>query len=336
MDILDRAAVAVSHNLQCSSFDYTGLGEPLHGYNQTSEFMCYPIRQYTAYLESEWDNWGLREPAYFGAPATGLAEVGELIAADSRFHSCTAQHFFAYFAQIDEREVPADVTDALQEAFVSSGFDAKHLAKQALLRPELTAFASDDEQEGNPVVSVKTVRAETYATAIEDLTGYRWLATGDGSNCATINSFNGNQCWAAVDLNKSDVFGFRSMVGGVDGLTVTRPARTVTPIKMVAAQMYATDAAKYVVDADFAMADPAQRRLMPLVESDTTDEAMVRAQLVWLHARILGEYLPEDDLEIDATLALWNQALGVQGGDVSSAWVITLSALFQDTRFLFY
>jgi len=334
MDILNSAAISVSHIENCKPFDYSKGAVPEHGHNQTPEFMCYPVRQYNAFNENDWAKWDLREPNYYGTPASGLAELGELIAADPRFHSCTARHFFGFFDQVDPEKVPIDIVADLQSEFVASGFSAKELARQAVKRPEFGAFATSAEQpDSGPVVSVKAVRSKEYGTAIEDLTGYRWVGVGDANNCATADA-RSTQCWGPVDLNNSDVFGFRSMAGGIDSFLVTTPTRSVTAVKLIASQMYAADASAFVVADD--LARPAvERRLLHLVEADTTDEQVVREQLAWLHARILGEFLEPDDAELDLSYELWLAAQDLHG-TATEAWVVTLTALFQDPRFLFY
>jgi hypothetical protein len=124
------------------------------------------------------------------------------------------------------------------------------------------------------------------------------------------------------------------MQGGIDALNITQPTFTVTPTKMLSAQMLASDAAHWVVENDFA-ATADDRRLLKLVEADTSDEAAVRAQLAWLTLRILGQWVEPDSPEIDQRYDLWQTGMELRG-DPAGAWTLTLIAYLQDPRMLFY
>ncbi|MFT5457456.1 MAG: hypothetical protein ACI9K2_003950, partial [Myxococcota bacterium] len=75
--------------------------------------------------------------------------------------------------------------------------------------------------------------------------------------------------------------------------------------------------------------------LLAEVGPTTADEVSVRAQLVALHTRILGEALADDAPGIDATLALW-QATFDRSGDTETAWKVVVAALLRDPRMMFY
>lgn len=335
MDILDSAAITVAHGDDCRAFDYTDGAEPMHGHNQTSEFMCYPVRQYSAFAENDWEQWGLREPGYFGEPAASLEQVGELIAADPRFAQCTARRFFGFFDQVDPSDVPIEVAVELQAGFVGSGFNARQLARDAVLRPEFLSLATSEVQtEVDTVVGLKIVRPEEYASAVEALTGYRWLGIGDADDCNT-DKLRETRCWGAVDLNRSDVYGFRAMAGGIDSMFVTVPLRSATAVKLIAQGMYAADAAAFVVEHDLG-APVDERRLLTTASADATDEATVRAQLAELQAVILAQFVAPDDALLDPAYDLWVAAAAQPGATPADAWVVTLSAMLQDPRFLYY
>jgi hypothetical protein len=149
-------------------------------------------------------------------------------------------------------------------------------------------------------------------------------------NCTTIGS---NSCWDNVDLTTTDLFGFRAMMGGVDGYTVTHPIHTPTPTHEIVLGKVARESAGFVSKLEFSR-PAAERKLLTLVEPTTTDEASVRNQLVALHRRILVETLAPDSEEIDETFALW--AAGNASGGTSKAWELVIAALLQDPRMVFY
>ena len=103
----------------------------------------------------------------------------------------------------------------------------------------------------------------------------------------------------------------------------------------MALQQLAQEAAGHVVDADFATASPASRRLLREVAPDTRDEAAIRSQLVALHRRVLTEALDADSPAIDASFALWADA-EARSSDPTHAWKVVVAALLQDPRWVLY
>jgi len=336
--LIHRNFVGQSINAGCE-WDWSNGAQPEFGPSYLYEYYCYPLQQYNVADEFLYAQWGLPEPSYYGTPAKDLAEVGQLIADDPRFSECQARQFFGYYAQIDPNLVPADTALALQADFEASGFDAKALAVQAVLHPSFTVLRSDDPAAPLPLHGgLHAIRPEQYARIVAQLTGYRWWAVADRQDCDAAGNNTvqvyGTQCWETIDLSDSDLYGFRAMAGGVDGQVVTRPIHTATPTKLLALEALASDAAGFVVSADFAL-PPAERRLLGLVEADTTDEAAIRAQLVALHAVVLGERAEAAGPEVDLSYALWATAFAAHA-DAPDAWRVALIGLLQDPRMLFY
>ncbi|MEZ4242100.1 MAG: hypothetical protein R3F59_39285, partial [Myxococcota bacterium] len=175
------------------------------------------------------------------------------------------------------------------------------------------------------------------ARAVEDLTGFRWFAAADPVGCGdrsdpSVQRF-GSLCWGDVDLSDSDVFGFRAMAGGVDGKVILEPTRTMTPTRSMVTAELAANAAGYVAARDLA-APAAERRLLRWVEADTDAEDPLRAQLAWLHARILAEAVSPGGPEVSDDLALYR--LGAANGGAVRGWSLVLTALLQDPRMVLY
>jgi hypothetical protein len=237
-----------------------------------------------------------------------------------------ARQFYGYLTATDAEDVPFDTARRLQRVLEDSGFSGKELVLAAVMDDRFRAISGPPD---DPVAGLRTVRPEQYARTIEDLTGYRWFSNTDRPSCddrgdPDVQRF-GTQCWGDVDLSESDVFGFRAMAGGVDGKVVLEPTRSVTPTKTLVMAQLAADAAAYVVSQDLAR-PAAERRLLRLVEAADTTSPAVRAQLAWLHLRVLGETVDPGGPEVDADLAL------VELG----GWELALSALFQDPRMMFH
>lgn len=297
---------------------------PGAGYAQD---LCYPIRMYTPANEDLGFELGLPAPSLYGASGDRIDDLGRLITEDPRFATCTATRFTAWFGQVGRDSVDPTFASTLAEHFVASGYSARELAREILLSDRFRQRNSLDPSD--PEVGLLTVRPEQYATQIADLTGFQWL--GEHRTAACEETFD---CWGVVDLARSDLYGFRAMAGGIDGIQQTTPVHTPTPTRQLVMDRFASEAAGFVVDADFAL-PAAERRLLTGVEADDTDEAPVRAQLVALELRILTEVVPSDGPEVDAAYTLFTSVLAT-GASPLDAWKLVLVALLTDPQMVVY
>jgi hypothetical protein len=316
---IQRNAVLSAYEMNCE-WDWSLGPVPLGNGHYRPEHWCYPLKFYDVVEEDDWEYWGLRPPGFFGEPADTVVELGELIAADPRFAECTARSFAGYMEQLDRSVVPSAHTAELRQVFEESGFSAKALVKAIVLSEDFAAPAT---------TGLLTARPEQLSRTIEDLTGFRWLANQDAPDCEN----NGNECWGAVNLLTSDVYGLRSMMGGIDSWTVTTPTHTPTPTKLLATSKLADEAAGYVVMTDFS-SPPIERRLLSSVEADTLDENAVRAQLVSLLWRVLAQEASPDSELVTDLYGLWSAA--TTRSDPREGWRVVISALLQDPQLVFY
>jgi hypothetical protein len=323
MEKIGGASVVQAYRADCVGNFFPD--DPLRGGYDLDRF-CYPLRFYDQSESDLWVDFDLRPPAFFGTAGETMTDLGQLVTADPRFSMCTARTFFGWLSEVGRDEVPLGLASDLQQVFVDSGYSAKQLAKAVVMsEPFRTLRAGPDDF----VPGLQTVRPEQYSRTVEDLTGFRWLSNQDPGNCDDLP----NSCWGTVELTTSDLFGFRSMSGGVDGVAVTHATHTATPTKVLAMARIADEAAGWVVRSDFSLAS-ADRRLLWAVEPATVDEPTVRAQLEWLHLRILGEFVAPDSAELDATYALWSATESREGAE--TAWKVIVSAMLQDVRMVYY
>ncbi len=287
----------------------------------------YPVDFYRVTRESLWENTTGRAPSFFGIPGTNLQDLGALIAADSRFSSCAARRFFSYMAQVPLDDVPLSVVAELQDAFVGSGLNARRLAREVVLSDAFRVSHSTDAAEAETLVGLKKARPEQLRRMLLDLTGFEWK-TDVGFNAAGYP-------FGLVDIPVSDVIGLRTLAGGIDGSLVTTPSHTFNATSGLFLQTFAANAAAAVVESDFALADPAARRLLTVVSATEQGESAVRAQLALLHRRLFAEFVEDDAEEVDETYDLFAGALA-RSGDVETAWKATLTAMLQDTRIAFF
>lgn len=332
--LIHRNAVGDAINAGCE-WDWSNGAVPDYGPNNMPEHFCYPLKQYVVDEEAGWERWGLRPPLYYGQQADDMTDVGQLVAGDSRFASCTARQFYAWFLETDVMEVPVPDSQRLQAVLEGSGFNAKELAVQVVLSDAFRAYAPADPAQDDGMAGLRAIRPEQLGDVVEDLTGYTWTANTDSNNCDGGGQQYGNQCWGDVELPENDRWGFRSMMGGIDHLNITRPTHTMTPLKAIVADHLSSDAAAFVYDNDFAISDPWSRRLFRFVEADTVDEVAVRAQLAHLHKRVLGIPAGPQDTDVTTSYGLYQEILGINGGDRRGAWIVVLSALLEDPRMMY-
>lgn len=329
---IQRNAVLSAYELNCE-WDWTRGPPPIANGKYRVEHWCYPLKFFDVAEEDLWSYWQLRPPGYFGQPAESVIDLGELIADDPRFAACTARTFAGYLTQTDRDAVPDDYAEQLRQVFVDSGYSARALVEAIVLsEPFASAGVRNDPSQTMFGAGLLTIRPEQLTRTLEDLAGFRWMANQDAPNCADY----GNNCWGGVDLVNSDVYGFRSMMGGIDSWTVTHPTHTPTPTKMLAMGKLADEAAGFVVLADFRPGiSVAERKLLTLVEATTTDEALVRQQIVALLDRILALQASAEDPVVEDLLTLWTDA-SYRAADPREGWRVVLSALFQDPALVFY
>lgn len=292
--------------------------------------VCYPTTLYRPEYERRWARLGLREPGYFGLASSDLADLGQHIADDPRFASCMATRFYSYLTQTDLDEVPADIVTELEGRLIASGFDAKALAVDIALHPAFQAVDAEDLHVADTLPGLQLLRPEQGGRMVEALTGFRFWYDADFGGC---NYGDGATCYGPLSLTDDDVFGIRSMAGGIDGARVTRPTHTPTPTRLLWAASFAAEAAGWVVPRD--LGSPTTARLLTSVTATTSDEPKVRVQLADLHARILGELVATHSPEVDDSYALFEAGLESHGSP-EGAWKVVLTAMFQSPRVLFY
>ena len=278
--------------------------------------MVFPYGVYDPDDEDQWREMTGRPPVYFGEPGDGLADLGRAIAADPRFAECAARRFYGWFAQMRPADVPTYVAIELHDVLVDSGFDARQMARAAILSPELAAAGT----------LVATPRQ--LARMVEALTGFRWEVDVTTTCC---DASAGSSPYGLVDLSTDQYVGFDVVGGGYDGDGVLDPKRAPSTTGAAFQQRLAERAAAYVVEEDFHGIAP---KLLTNVDVATTDEMSIRKQLVELHATILAELLEMEDPEIDRSYDLWADTY--ERTDVKQAWRVVLTAMLRDFRVATY
>ncbi len=326
-----RAQILQAHNVYDCSWSFSGGQEIPATFDSEPADFCYPLRQYFADEQSDWEGVGLREPSYYSTPARDMTDAGRLIADDPRFSRCMANRVFSFLTASELESAPPEVVTELQQTLTESDFDLRALAA-AVVAGEPFRAAGSEVEPAPPFAQLRPLRPSQFAKTLHDLTGYRWLANPDTHKCAT-DPVQGNTCWLSVDLLDSDLFGFRSMQGGMDSFYTIRPDHTVSPTRFLTVETVSWDAARYVVDADLALSPGAGRTLLVSVTPDS-HESDVRAELADLVLRMHGEVVGSADPRVDDLYALFVDASA--SGDAHGAWTLVVAAMLQDPAMLFH
>jgi hypothetical protein len=268
----------------------------------------------------------MRDPGYFGQAGNNVADLGRLMADDPRLSLCAVQRFYAYFHQVPLDEVPLLASAELQQEFIQSGLNAKVLAKAIVMSDAFKLSHSGDEVESENLAGIRKIRPDQMSTMFLDLTGFKWevdLGAGGGLDLGR------------AELTTDSMLGFEVLGGGIDAAYVTRPTHTFNATASLVLQTMAAEAAAYVVDRDFAEADPQKRHLLKLVELDGIDPKTAREQIAWLHLRLLGEVVEVDSDEVTESWELFSAGFQ-HNNNIARAWELLLTAMMQDIRIATY
>ena len=244
------------------------------------------------------------EPAWFGQPVAGLAELGHVIAADPRFPRCAAETMASLLWRRSVEAADFDEVEALRQDYEANA-GSTHALVQAVLATDRyragdlsdAATEADEQRE----LTTRLLSPEQLASAAEHWTGFRWS-------------------YGAFDQLSNDEWGYRVLAGGVDGEEVTAPqADPSLTWSLVAERMAQATAQQAVAEG---LVDSS---LQPGTEA--FDD-----QLADLHWRLYAERATDTWLE-DVS-GLWSDALAIANGDAAATTVV--SAMLRDTRYVTY
>lgn len=282
------------------------------------------------------DRWyaDMRAPGFNGAvmPAgetnASLPWLGRAIAADSRFARGAVEFWYeALFgrepttrptdpsradfrpklsAWVAQDEVFTDIADKFRDGTAGRGrngaYNLKDLLLELVLSPLFTANGALSAG-GNRGVEleemglVRLLTPEQLNRKFEGLSGRVWARS-----------------WSQ---DEPDLLGrYRLFYGGIDSSGIVERADELNALMSTVPQRMAFEMACPTVVSEFSESAD-DRNLFPVVEpEDTPDSAAgaraIRDNIVWLHYWLLGEYLADDDPEVDRTFDLFNEVWGLR------------------------
>ncbi len=328
--VLNRAAVdalvidpedAINQNVGCQACHATldPLSASLFGFFTYDEDNDISETVYRPENEEDWKYYAGKEPGWYGRPTSGLVELGQQIAEDSRFVDCAVETAWEGLTQRDIVDADWEEIRPHTDAFQGSDQNLRALIRSVLISDGYRAARATTAEMDERVAGVKVASPAQLAGIIEDLTGYRW--TFDGEDGLTSNGL-----------------GLQVLTGGIDSLAVTR--RTFEPsVGMVFVQeRLAQGAGVAVAEHDLDPERIDEARLLGLVTvADTPDTARdaFDAQIRALYLDITGIPLASDATEPAELIELWKVLYSVEGSP-TMAWGGVVSAVLRDPRVLFY
>jgi len=326
----DAVAAAVSDDPVCASCHQTL--DPLasffwgfRGFLVVEQITDYPIAWYTSAHEVLWQKTTQRPPGFYGDLGGDLSSLGEKIAADPRFARCTVERFWSWFNQRPRNELDFSTREILIQTFVQSGFSAKALIKGIVLDTDFHRAEAELDVLGEDIRGYLKIRPDQLVRLFDSLLGFQWRAELEDSVPAGT--------FGEVDLLRSEVLGFRSLFGGIDGTYASSAVHTASINSSLVLQQMARHAAASVVSKVLVKGE--YNSLLSMIEKPWADEDEMRSWLVDLHFKLFAERLESDSEAISRSYGLLVE-LEELSGDPTRAWTGLLTAMLRDPRMLYY
>ncbi|MBX7079937.1 MAG: DUF1592 domain-containing protein [Nannocystaceae bacterium] len=221
-----------------------------------------------------------------------------------------------YLEGIRASDMQSKIFDDIAQKFIDSNYNLKTVVKEIVKTPYYRAYNATglDETRELELAKLGTGRLlipEQLHRKIEAVTGQPWRVGVDGTD-------------VLLDLDE-----YRIFYGGIDSDTVVERITTPNGIMANVAKRMGNEISCWTTAADFTRA-PGDRRLFPYVDPTFEPEdgngfevpaaaSAIRANIQYLHAALLGEYLDQNDPEINRTyelfLKVWKE--GQRGMDAT-------------------
>ena len=291
------------------------LAASLFGFWWLSMYSRVEEQQYHPEREALAEDWIGYEPAWFGEPMTGLADLGAKVAGDPRTYTCAVETFAGLLWRRPVEAEDLETVLALRETFLAAEARPQALLTAILDTPEYQAGAVLDDTDGRAEARERTARMvspDQLSTLLQDVTGFTWT-------------------WNDVPLMDTDPTGYRVLGGGVDGLSVTEPqTRPNLPWAILVERVSWLAADRMVRDAlEFGGGHP----MLPGLNLDHRpgDQAW-EASLERTWWRMTGSRLEQADR--DALAGLFDAATATR--DTAHGWRVVLSVIFRDPLVVSY
>lgn len=276
------------------------------------------LSQYHVDREQYWQNYLETPPEYFGQPSAGFADLGWLIASDSRFPNCATEQMASALLQQSFDFADAVALLPYREAFLSSGLQMKTLVSSIV---QSDAYRAGKWNDTLMAQNKKMLSMDQLVSSVEDLTGFRW----------TYGDF---------DMFGNDIVGLRSLAGGVDGRSAGKEATVPNATLLLVQSLLAEQAAAYRVQLELGE-ELSDRRMFTVadltqdIDTDPSTLSSAAEQVQQLYRVILTQEVALEGMEVVSILNLWREVYALTS-DPIEAWTVVLTALLRDPTYLLY
>lgn len=245
------------------------------------------------------------EMSWFGAPMSGLSDLGWHVGTDPRFTSCAVSSMAESLWRRPTTISDMTQLEDIRTDFIASDLRMKHLIRRLTDTEAYQAGRSDSE------TIRRLMSPAQLATALTELTGFEWTMSG-------------------YDQLDNDTVGYRVLGGGTDGRSVVRAQTEPGLTWLLVFKRAAQGAASRAVALDLFGTD---RKLFSHVDlSHRPGDDAFTAELHALHWRLLATELdPDRQAELEE---LWSAVEVLEQG--GRAWQTVLTVLMRDPAFVTY
>ena len=267
------------------------------------------------------------QASFFGQPLESPAQLGQSIAQDPRFERCSTERLASLLWKRDVSVEDFNTIEDLRLKFSEGDHRLSSLIKAITKGPQYQAGSLLDkatEEDAQRESTRKMLSAQQIASAVFNLTGFVWELD-------------------SIDMLEDDTEGFRTLLGGIDGITVTRILRSPNLSRQLALKRISQAAAGWVVSEDWSLPPDERRLLKPssmLVDSTQSWDNLENINPTeepeyWLEPlalRLYGTPISEEQLDIYAQM--WDQVYAEHG--TQQAWKTLISIMLRDPGFWIY
>jgi Protein of unknown function (DUF1588) len=252
-----------------------------------------------------------------------LQWLGRQIADDSRFSVAATQMAFRIVVGQDPAVPPADQTqDSFKgdlDAYLGQYYELGKVAKNFRDNQLNFKLLVKDLVMG-PYFRAKNTAPNIQATQLEHFgqIGRSHILTPEQFDRKIRNVLGMTWAWDEFDGNDTFLLSsneYRMLFGGIDSMDTTVRIKSPNGIMANVVERFGNEMGCRLVRAEFSIAQ-SERRLFPYVEATVLPEdvngyeipsakSTIKQNIIYLHERLLGERLAEDDPEVERTYQLF-------------------------------
>jgi len=304
-----------------------------------------PSMEFFSGNPERWRSANRRPPSVYGLPGMDIRDLGRLMTSHPKFAECqTKRAFHMLFLRDPKTSSELNTAASIASKWATEDdYNYRMLVKRWMTSDVYRGMPQDNNPDW-----VRRVSPERMESLITDLTGFTWTREpDDDQNDADPESDPPRT--APVPLLTSEERGFKVILGGINGTTVSGRSTSLNASVIQVQRKLASLAADHVVTTDLSLPDD-QRKLLVGVnggEDPVVDEAALRGHIVRLMRRLYGRRVTPDSPQVNIWYQLYASLYAdeTQGGTNSGtvpgnagerAWRGVVTAMLRSPKIVLY